>query len=186
MDLDPPMKVFFDPKVVAETCDLVRVMCYDLYYFAPHRGDPNLADRPDTQVMGPVSPYPWVRRAVLGWLRHVPREKVIMGLPAYSHDYDLSADGRGRHVAKPIPDALDKKISVQKAWLGYERSFMYFYHDQDRTPHLFYASDEESTKALLELATELDVQGIGFWHFNIVHEATWQVVRNWLNETGHT
>ena len=23
---------FYDPKVVGETCDMVRVMCYDMYY----------------------------------------------------------------------------------------------------------------------------------------------------------
>ena len=58
MELNPPRKIFYDPKVVGETCDMIRVMCYDMYW-APGRGDPKMADRPDTQGIGPTSSFPW-------------------------------------------------------------------------------------------------------------------------------
>jgi hypothetical protein len=72
-------------KVIAETCDLIRVMCYDLYW-APGKGDLSLIERPDTQGMGPASNYPWAREAMKFWRSQTPREKLIMGLPAYSND----------------------------------------------------------------------------------------------------
>jgi spore germination protein YaaH len=178
MERNPPRKLFYDPWVVAQTCDLVRVMCYDLYW-APGWGDPAFADRPDTQGIGPTSSFPWAREALAFWLGRVPRRKLIMGLPAYSNDYALSPGGRGRQVYAPSPE-IPPGTAVQKAWLWYERVPVYLYAGQDGSPHLFYASDAESTKAHLETAAQLKLAGIGFWHFSSVDEATWNAVREWL------
>ncbi len=179
MELNPPKKIFYDPKVVAETCDLIRVMCYDLY-FAPGRGDPKLVGRPDTQGMGPTSNYPWARAAMLFWLKQAPPEKLVMGLPAYSNDYALSRKGRGEQVYTSKPQ-IPPQTPVQKAWLWYERLSIYLYEDQNGTPHLFYASDADSTRSHLETVDELNLPAIGFWHFSSVDEATWKAVRTWLN-----
>jgi spore germination protein YaaH len=178
MEEDPPKKIFYDPQVVGETCDLVRVMCYD-FYWAPGRGDPKLADRPDTQGIGPTSSYPWAKAAMRFWLDRVPREKLIMGLPAYSNDYTISIGGKGRQVYAPKPQ-VPAGAPMEKSWLWYERLPVYLYMAQG-VPHLFYASDAESTKAQLETVDELDLPGIGFWHFSSVDDATWQAVIEWLN-----
>ncbi len=179
MELNPPRKIFYDPKVVAETCDMIRVMCYDMYW-APGRGDPKLVDRPDTQGIGPTSSFPWARAAMKFWLERAPRGKLIMGLPAYSNDYALSLKGRGKQVYAASPQVA-AGTQLQKAWLWYERLPVYLYADMDGTHHLFYASDAESTKAHLETVDDLDLPGIGFWHFGSVGESTWNLVREWLN-----
>jgi spore germination protein YaaH len=178
MELDPPKKIFYNPKVVAETCDLIRVMCYDMYW-APGRGDPEFVDRPDTQGMGPTSSYPWARTAMLFWLNQASREKLVMGLPAYSNDYALSLKGRGKQVYASKPQ-IQAQTPIQKAWLWYERLPIYLYAERDGIPHLFYASDAESTRAHLEIVEELNLPAIGFWHFSSVDEATWKAVRDWL------
>ena len=180
MDQNPPRKIFYDPKVVAETCDLIRVMCYDLYW-APGRGDQKLASRPDTQGMGPTSSFPWASEAMRFWLNQAPREKLIMGLPAYSNDYAVALNGKGNQIYASRPQ-VPVQTPLQKAWLWYERLPLYVYADPKGVPHLFYASDAESTKAHLETVDELGLPGIGFWHFSSVDEATWQVVREWLRE----
>ena len=179
MELNPPKKIFYDPKVVAETCDLIRVMCYDLY-FAPGRGDPKLLDRPDTQGIGPTSSFPWARAAMLFWLKQAPREKLIMGLPAYSNDYALSLKGKGQQVYSSRPQ-VPGQAPMDKAWLWYERLPVYLYTGGDGATHLFYASDADSTGAHLETVDELNLPGIGFWHFSSVDENTWKTVRGWLN-----
>ncbi len=178
MEQDPPKKIFYDPKVVAETCDLIRVMCYD-FYWAPGRGDPKMADRPDTQGIGPTSSYPWAKAAMRFWLERAPREKLIMGLPAYSNDYALSIKGKGQQVYASRPQ-VPIGTPMEKAWLWYERLPVYLYMDKG-TPHLFYASDAESTKADLETVDELNLPGIGFWHFSSVDEETWRTVQAWQN-----
>ena len=177
MEMNPPRKIFYDPKVVAETCDLIRVMCYDQYW-APGRGDPKMTDRPDTQGIGPTSSFAWARAAMQFWLGQAPREKLIMGLPAYSNDYALGINGRGKQVYAPLPQ-IPAGTPVQKAWLWYERLPIYVYADPDG-PHLFYASDAESTRAHLETVDELNLPGIGFWHLSSVDDPTWKAVRDWL------
>lgn len=171
-----PSGTFYNPDVVGKTCDLVRVMCYDMYY-APGRGDPKLKDRPDCQGIGPTSSYPWARAGMLYWLAHAPRSKLVMGLPAYSNDYALAGDGIGKQVyASQPPNAAQ----AQKCWLWYERLSMYLYSQPDGVPHVLYASDADSTKAHLETVDELNLPAIGFWHFSSVDDATWKAVRAWL------
>jgi spore germination protein YaaH len=180
MERNPPKKLFYDPWVVAQTCDLVRVMCYDLYW-APGFGDPSLIARPDTQGIGPTSTFPWAKAALAFWLDRVPRRKLIMGLPAYSNDYTLAPSGKGKQVYAPAPEA-PPGTNIQKAWLWFDRVPVYLYTDRDGAPHLFYASDAESTKAHLETAALLKLEGIGFWHFSSVDEETWNAVREWLRD----
>jgi spore germination protein YaaH len=171
---------FYDPKVIAKTCDLIRVMCYDLYW-APGRGDPHFQDRPDVQGMGPTSSYLWAREGMRFWMAHAPREKLVMGLPAYSNDYALSPNGPGKQVYGPRPEIADL-AAAQKSWLWYERLPIYLYAEKDGILHLFYASDAESTKAHLETVDELNLPSLGFWHFSSVDKATWEALRNWLGK----
>jgi spore germination protein YaaH len=171
-------KTFYDPKIVAQTCDLIRVMCYDMYW-APGLGDPKLKNRPDTQGIGPTSSYPWARAGMLFWLEHAAREKLVMGLPAYSNDYSVYPNMVGKQVYASEPQF---RGPTQKVWLWYDRLSMYVYMEPDGTPHVFYASDAESTKSHLETADDLNLPGIGFWHFSSVDEATWKTVRDWLHD----
>jgi spore germination protein YaaH len=179
-DRNSTHKTFYYPKVVAETCDLIRVMCYDMYW-APGQGDPQFIDHPDSQGIGPTSSYPWARAGMLFWLERAPREKLVMGLPAYSNDYALSPHGSGKQVYASKPQ-IQEGTPTQAAWLWYDRLSMYLYMERDGIPHIFYASDSESTKAHLETVDELNLPAFGFWHFSSVDEATWKVIRGWLNK----
>jgi spore germination protein YaaH len=170
-----PEKEFYDPKVVGETCDLIRVMCYDMYW-APGWADPEFKNHPDALGMGPTSTYLWAQAGMRFWLGQVPREKLVMGLPAYSNDYTLSPSGGGKQVYASRPQV---QVETQKSWLWYERVSMYRYLDNG-VPHVFYASDAESTKAHLDTIDELNLPAIGFWHFSSVDENIWKAVRDWL------
>ena len=63
---DNETKMFHDPAVLNTTCDLVRVMCYDMY-FAPGIDKPELKHRVDCMGIGPTSNYLWTREAMLFW-----------------------------------------------------------------------------------------------------------------------
>jgi spore germination protein YaaH len=176
MENDPPRQLFYDPKVVGETCDLVRVMCYDLYW-APGKGQG--ADRDDAQGIGPTSNHPWARTAMEFWLSRAPREKLVMGLPAYSNEYVLTPTGTGRQVYKPRPEAVAGSDMV-RSWLWYEKVHLYLYRNASGDPHGFYASDAKSTAEHLKTVDQLDLPAIGFWHFSSVDTETWAAVREWL------
>lgn len=159
-----------DPAVIGQTCDVVRVMCYDMHSVSG-RG------------VGPVSTAPWARDAMRFWMEYVPREKLVMGLPAYSRDFALASDVETTSVYAPLPNVADS-AALKRVWLPYEHISQYRYTDADGTLHLFYASDALSTRAHLKTAAELDLNAVGFWHYRAVTEKQWTVVRQWL-ETEH-
>jgi len=174
------LKFFYDPVVIGKNCDMVRVMCYDMYY-ASGKGDKDLMDRADCQGIGPTSTAPWARDAMEFWFKSVPRKKLIMGLPAYSNDYDMMPNGRGSQVTAPKPRIAGDK-TVEKIWLPYEKIHVYRYLDDKGRPHSFFASDARSTEAHLETVDELGLSGIAFWYYQAVTDDTWQVVRRWAKD----
>ena len=157
---------FYDPGVIAMHCDLVRVMCYDKH----------LASQPGH---GPTSTAPWARSAMQYWLKHIPRKKLVMGLPAYSNDYDIRPGGRGRQVDRASPDTT---APTRPRWRPFERINVYRYADKDGNPRVFYASDSMSTQAHLETVRQLDLGGFGFWHHLAVAPGTWKAVRKAMKE----
>ncbi|MFY9152359.1 MAG: glycosyl hydrolase family 18 protein [Prolixibacteraceae bacterium] len=177
---DEVPKIFYNPKVVATTCDLVRVMCYDMY-FAPGRLDKKSVTRDDCQGIGPTSNYSWTEDAMKFWIKYVPKDKLVMALPAYSNDYIMNLKGAGKQVYSSVPDSV-KGILQSPTWLWYEKLNIYLYDDLKGNTHLFYASDQRSTKALLEIGDELKINNIGFWHFGSVDPKMWSVVREWINK----
>jgi spore germination protein YaaH len=168
-------EIFYDPGVLAATCDLVRVMCYDMY-FSPGKGNPELLNRDDCQGIGATSTYPWTKDAMLFWIKYIGKDRLVMALPAYSNDYTVSGDIRGRQIYRSVPDSVAGVLPTP-TWLWYDRQNVYLYDDINGTPHIFYASDARSTEALLELADELDIRNIGFWHFGSVTPEMWNVVK---------
>lgn len=176
--LDANAKMFHQPEVLARTCDLVRVMCYDMY-FAPGVGKPELKHRDDCMGVGPTSNYPWTKEAMAYWISQVPKEKLVMALPAYSNDYAVTGDSKGRQIYQSVPDSVSG-VLPPPTWLWYEKVNQYLYDGADGNRHLFFASDGRSTESLLELAEELGIPKIGFWHFSSVDDDMWKVTRQWV------
>lgn len=174
------IKIFYDPKVINQTCDLVRVMCYDMY-FAPGRGDTTLLTRDDCQGIGPTSNYPWIKDAMNFWLKYVAADKLVMALPAYSNDYALVNNGRGRQVYASVPDSVDVVLNPP-VWQWYEKINTYLYNDKQGTPHIFYASDSKSTAAMFEIADDLKINNIGFWHYSSADTKMWEEVKKWVKK----
>jgi len=149
---------------------MVRAMCYDMYY-APGKGNEELMDRGDCQGNSPTSTFPWAREAMQFWLKYVPSEKLIMGLPAHSNDYDLAPNGKGAQIETPKPDSSAAKV-FDKTWLPYEQINMYRYLDEQDHLHIFYASDTQSTVAHLETVNDLNIGGISFCYYQVVPDDT--------------
>jgi spore germination protein YaaH len=175
--IDPDMyeripDLFYDPAVVGEVCDEVRVMCYDMYF----------AYR---IWYGPTSTRLWARNGMRYWRERIPPQKLIMGLPAYSNEYDLTpGSGFGRQQGCDSPAGLvggdERQHDVEKLWLPYDGINIYRYLDARGHVHLFFASDGESTRVHLGTVDELDIPGISFWHYGSMSEGIWRTVLDWL------
>ncbi|HLP73773.1 MAG TPA: glycosyl hydrolase family 18 protein [Bacteroidales bacterium] len=163
--------VFHQPDVIAETCDLVRVMGYDAYY-SPMG---NAADG-----IAPTSTYPYNREAMQLLQKWIPKEKLILGLPGYGNDYDMTPGGKGRQMTgKP---RVQEGSQADYRWLWYEKMSLYRYvNANDGKPHLYFAADARAISWQLRIVDDQKLAGIGFWHFDMVQPEVWSAVRDWLN-----
>ena len=177
---DENTELFYDPAVLEQTCDLVRVMCYDMYC-APCIGVKELMNRDDCQGMGPTSNYLWTRECMLYWKKRISADKLVMALPAYGNDYKLTAPVSGKQIYSSRPNEVAEELPAP-TWLCYEKVNMYLYDDKDGCRHLFYAADARSTECLLQLADELQLPKVGFWHFSSVSPDMWKVARDWMEK----
>ena len=171
-------KIFYDPKVLAQTCDIIRVMCYDMY-FAPGIGQAEYENRKDLMGIGPTSNFSWTKETMLFWKRYIKPECLVMALPAYGNDYSLTGSIKGRQIDSSVRDS-GNGVLPEPRWLYYEKLNTYLYDGMDGNKHLFYASDAKSTEALLELADSLGILNVGFWHFGSVDPDMWKVSRQWV------
>jgi spore germination protein YaaH len=151
-------------------------------YFAPGISNRELADRDDCMGIGATSNYPWTEEAMLFWIKQIPKDKLVMALPAYSNDYTVSENIKGRQIYQSVPDRV-KGVLPAPRWLWYEKVNSYLYDGADGNKHLFYAADARSTEALLELADKLEIHKIGFWHFSSVSPEMWKVVEKWVKNS---
>jgi len=160
---------FCDLKVISAACDEVRVMCYDMYYAK-------------ACLFGPTSTRPWARDVMQFYVRHVPREKLIMGLPGYSNEYRMMPGlGKGWQADCGAPRTEAGARQVERIWLERERINLYRYVDAEGNLLLRFASDADSTRAHLETVDELGLAGITFWHFTSTTPDIWDAVHGWLS-----
>jgi hypothetical protein len=168
---------FWDPAAIGRHADFVKVMCYDMHMA------PGLYASwwpvPYPPGFGPASTQPWARQSMCWWLERVPRQKLLMGLPAYGNDYVMVPGGKGAQVYAPLPPVPEGKPS-EVFWLPYEQVHVHRYLDAEDRPHLFYASDARSTQAHFATIDELELPGLTFWHCDAVAPETWAALRAWL------
>ena len=179
------IRVFYDPAVLNETCDVVRVMNYDMYWVGG-RGVASLASRPDCAGVGPTSTQPWAKQSMEWWIARVDSDKLVMGLPAYSNDYcslPHYGGGNGTQVYRAGPPTVPKEAlpgSVESVWQFYDQIYVHRYIDaKTKQPRIRYGTDVRSTQAHLRTADELGLKQVGFWEWNTADEAMMEAVYKW-------
>lgn len=182
MTIDP-VQWWYDPVIIGEYCDHVRIMLYGQYTGSRSIG----LDRPDLSGIGPTSSYPYAKESLEFWIDKVPRDKLTVNLPAFSTVFYLEPefhegvqDEYTRKVGKsyfPSPQDIDRTKANQRYWSWVERVWVYSYTSTlDGRLRLFYASDEDSTKHLLELLASKGIESVGMWIFTGDQIPEWEGV----------
>ena len=183
------ISVFYDPAVLNETCDVVRVMNYDMYWVGG-RGVKTLASRPDCVGVGPTSTQPWAKQGMEWWLARVDANKLVMGLPAYANDYcslPHYGGGNGTQVYKAGPPTVPDEASpgsVESVWQFFDQIYVHRYIDaKTKQPRIRYGTDARSTQAHLLTANNLGIDQVGFWEWNTADTAMMEAVYKWTTTT---
>lgn len=147
----------FDYDAIGQRVDLAVIMAYDHGYAA---GTP-----------APVAPLWWVRD-VLSYARaHIPADKVLLGIPFYGYDWNLSRRGLARYIGvdEVVHIAGQRGYDPQAAapWLRYSAG---------RERHMVWYENWQSVSAKFALADESGVRGWAAWRLGYEDPAVWTLL----------
>lgn len=150
----------YDYAALAKCADQVVIMAYDYHWSGSEPG--------------PISPLPWFRE-VLGYaVSRIPREKLVMGIPAYGYDWPEGGRGRGvtyreaveaaeRHGAKVVYDEAVGEAT-------------YSYVDGDGVRHVVWFSTARSMVERIKAAAASGVYSVAFWRVGSEDPGFWDAL----------
>lgn len=148
-----------DYKEIATHCDEVVIMAYD-----QQRADLKLNNSKKGLPYVPVSDVDWVRKVLELTVLSIPKEKIVLGIPTYGHEYEIVATSEQFSGYKKlwalnpvygVDTAKDYKIKPKHGKSG-EIGFSYFPKDSPysiikslNNPKGSDSSNEVALKALM-------------------------------------
>ena len=74
-----------DYAAIGEHCDRIEIMTYD-----QRRADIKLNESKAGEPYMPLSDTDWVRKVALFAVQSLPKEKLMLGIPTYGHEYEIT------------------------------------------------------------------------------------------------
>lgn len=159
----------YDRKGLAQAVDYVMVMTYDEYWAA-------------SPVAGPVASLSWVDANLeLLTREHIPREKLIMGIPFYAREWQEKPDASGRIKVRSRAygmDAIQQKLvehQLQPVWLD-DLGLFYTEYEKDGSRYRIWLEEERSIARKAALVTKYDLAGAASWRKEFAAEHIWPVL----------
>ncbi len=124
-----PIRYANDYAVIAKYCDRVNIMAYD-----QRNADINLNREKKGEPYMPIADTDWVRKVVEYTLNWIPKEKIVLGVATYGHEYEIVTApdwyrdyNRVRALNIPAMEKLAKKYdAIPSRNSAGEISFTYF------------------------------------------------------------
>jgi spore germination protein len=159
----------FDYEALGTDVDLVQLMTYDEY-------------GPDWSAPGPVSGLDWMDACLQYATTQVAPSKLLIGLPAYGEDWDLTASnpGQGTYSGssifwKEMPGLLASS-GVQQRWDAATMTPNLLYTSQDGHHHEVWYDNAESIRTKTNLVTQYGLAGISMWCLGEENLDFWKAV----------
>lgn len=151
----------YDYAALAPHVDLVVLMAYDYH---------SKGSRP-----GPVAPVGWVRSAADYATSQLGPEKVVVGLPLYGYDWNLTA----KTAASTRYSQIVELAAVPGAVSSYDAASESgrLTYAKDGQAHEVWYEDARSLDAKLAVVRAAGVAGVGMWRLGQEDPRVWSSVR---------
>ncbi len=166
IDVTVPANVSFwskcyDRAKLGHIVDYVMVMTYDEYWAK-------------SRVSGPVASIGWVEKGIKKMLAEVPKEKLLMGLPLYSREWEELESGstRSKTMSMPMIGDLLKSKNLDVVWLE-DKGLHYVEYDKEGRLYRMWIEDEQSLALKLQLATKYNLVGAASWRKGFETSTIW-------------
>lgn len=154
----------FDYAALGDLVDYVMIMTYDHHW----RGGPP----------GPIGGLPWVRAVLNYAVQEIPRDKILMGVPAYAYDWPLDG-GTGRALTSRRAAELQAERGRDVRFDPATGELSFRYADDDGSERIVYYTPPEGLALKLALAKEFRLAGVAMWRMGQEMDAYWPVIADW-------
>ena len=159
----------YDRRALGEAADYVMVMTYD-----EHWGR--------SPVAGSVASLPWVQRGVEGLLRSVPAEKLLLGLPFYTREWEETQTQSGvkvrsKALSMAAAEARVRDNSASLTWLE-EAGQMYAEYRSGGKRYRIWLEDERSLALKSSLVPRYGLAGVAAWRRGFERPEVWAAIHN--------
>ncbi|MEC0230787.1 glycosyl hydrolase family 18 protein [Paenibacillus alba] len=154
----------FDYEQLGTYADFIQVMTYDEHGVW---ADP-----------GSVASKPWMTAALKFSITYVPSEKVIMGIPAYGNDWNLSDKTNSSNKLIPWKD-IPQLITSTKGKPTRDNasgSMTFKYTAKDGSKHVVWYEDETSIKTKTHYTLTYELAGVSVYAMGEEDEKFWKAV----------
>lgn len=128
----------------------------------------------------PSAPLPHVEEALAEALRHVPKDKVILGISKQANQWTRAkADGSVSYYA-PAVDQVENRLAQPETVSGLELPFFLdriFYEDGKAANDIWYENEESMAKKLW-LARFHGIKGVSFWYMGNLTVRDWDMIKD--------
>jgi spore germination protein len=151
----------YDYGAIGQSADLIQVMTYD----------ENVPGEPP----GPVAGADWMKACLQYAISQMPADKLLLGLPAYGYDWDVTA-GTGVAVEwKDMPALLASTQAVAQ-WDAVTDSAHIDYTDSNGHSHEVWYETALGIQIKSAFAVSLGLKGVSMWALGMEDASFWSAV----------
>ena len=126
-----------------------------------------------------VAPLPNVRRVVEYALTEIPAEKIWLGIPNYGYDWRLPYQQgvtRATSISNQYAVSLAGRYGAEIQFDTTAQTPWFRYTDENGTQHEVWFEDARSILAKLNLISEYNLSGAGYWNMMRPFPQNWQIL----------
>jgi len=153
----------FDYAALAPSVDFAMIMAYDYHYAG---GD-----------AGPVAPIGWVRDVTNYAAQTFGAGKVLLGMPLYGYDWDLTSGGSAKAVTYGQALARSKRLGATRSVDLPSQSEVVRYMDDGGDRHEVWFESAATFDAKFALVQQAGVAGFGLWRIGQEDGGIWDVMK---------
>lgn len=160
--------MFYDRERLAKTVDYMILMAYDQHWAS-------------SPIAGSVAQYSWVENSILGVLKYIPNEKLVLALPFYSRVW-LEKDEKMSSQALSMETA-NKFIAENNIDLVWDMESMQYYGEleKDDTFYRIWLENAKSLEKKTSLVHKYNLAGIASWRKGFETMDVWDSLDSALN-----
>lgn len=168
----PNWSMCYDRKELGKVVDYMILMAYDEHWAT-------------SPVSGSVASIGWVKQGIVTLLEDVPPEKVILGLPFYTREWEETPTESGNTAVKSraLSMAQVKQIlkqnDINMSW-DEKAGQNFAYYTKGNSVFKIWLEDEKSIQLKAALVKKYNLAGAAAWRKGFEEPEIWEVLYNEL------